>query len=121
MTYESIVVIESQITPGVTFTVHKMSYGRRAELMCRVRELARKQEFLRAGEEPADKMDAALLEAQINRVYLTWGLKSIDGLTVDGEEATPELLTDRGPEDLFREALGAIRAQTGLNSAERKN
>ncbi len=121
MTYESVAVIESQITPGVTFTVHKMSYGRRAELMSRIRELARKQEFLRAGEDPGDKMDAALLEAQINRVYLTWGLKSIEGLTVDGVEATPELLTDHGPEDLFREALEAVRAQTGLNSTERKN
>jgi hypothetical protein len=121
MIYESVLVIESQVAPGVTFTVQKMSYGRRAELMRRIREVARQQEFLEASEKPADKMDAALLEAEINRVYLTWGLKSIAGLTVDGSEATPELLAEQGPEDLFREALEAVRAQAGLNAAERKN
>ena len=121
MTYESLVLIESQVAPGVTFTVHKMSYGRRAELMRRIRELARKQEFLEASDKPGDRMDAALLEAEINRVYLTWGLQSIAGLTVDGSEATPELLAASGPENLFREALEAVRAQTGLSGAERKN
>jgi hypothetical protein len=121
MTYESVVVIESQVAPGVTFTVQKMSYGRRAELMRRIRELTRKQEFLEASDKAGDKIDAALLEAEINRVYLTWGLRSIAGLTVDGSEATPEVLAARGPEDLFREALEAVRAQTGLTAAERKN
>jgi hypothetical protein len=121
MTYESIIAIESQVAPGVTFTIRKMSYGRRAELMRRIRDLARQREFLQASEQPADKMDAALLEAEINRVYLTWGLDSIAGLTVDGSEATPELLAESGPEDLFREALEAVRAQTGLSTAERKN
>jgi hypothetical protein len=121
MTYESLVIIESRVAQGVTFTVQKMSYGRRAELMRRIRELARRQEFLEASERLGDKMDAALLEAEINRVYLTWGLRSIAGLMVDGQEATPDLLAEHGPEDLFREALEAVRAQTGLSAAERKN
>ncbi|MBV9743673.1 MAG: hypothetical protein JO099_07910 [Acidobacteriia bacterium] len=121
MTYESVVCIESQIAPGVVYEVQKMSYGRRADLMRRIRELARKQEFLQASEHPSDKMDAALLEAEVNRVYVTWGLRSIAGLTLDGAAATPELLADYGPEELFREALGAVRAQTGLTAAEQKN
>ncbi|HJT88484.1 MAG TPA: hypothetical protein VJ732_11525 [Bryobacteraceae bacterium] len=114
-------VIESQVAPGVKFTVAKMSWGRRLELMRRIRELARRMEFLEAGQAPAEKMDAALLEAEIHRLYLTWGLRAISGLTLDGAEATPELLAESGPEDLFREALAVVRAGTGLSEAERKN
>jgi hypothetical protein len=121
MTYESVVLVESQVAPGIKFTVQKMSYGRRADLMRRIRELARQQEFLRASEQPSDKMDAALVETEINRLYVKWGLKSVSGLTVDGEEATPELLAESGPEDIFREALEAVRRQAGLNEQERKN
>ncbi len=66
-------------------------------------------------------MDAALLQAEIDRLYLTWGLRAVSGLDVDGAAATPELLAEAGPEDLFREALAAVRAETGLSEAERKN
>lgn len=43
------------------------------------------------------------------------------GLTLDGVEATPVRLAESGPEDLFHEALEAVRAQAGLTEAERKN
>ena len=121
MNYDSVEVVESQLAQGVTFTVAKMSYGRRVELMRRIRELSRKLEFLDAGSEPGDKMDAALLEAEINRVHLNWGLQAVSGLKLDGEDATPDSLAARGPEDLFCEALAAVRKQTGLSEAERKN
>ena len=121
MTYESVKVVESRVAPGVSFTVAKMSYGRRMELMRRVRELARRMEFLEAGKEPADQMDSALVEAEISRLYVNWGLQAVSGLVVDGAEATPELLAESGPEDLFREALAAVQAQAGLSQEERKN
>jgi len=121
MTYKSVAVVESRAAPGVTFTVAKMSYARRTELMRRIRELARHMEFLQAGQEPGDKMDAALLEAEISRLYVGWGLRAISGLVVDGSEATPELLVESGPEALFREALEAVQAHAGLSEAERKN
>ncbi|HLK50398.1 MAG TPA: hypothetical protein VKT49_19795 [Bryobacteraceae bacterium] len=121
MTYESVAVVDSRVAPGVTFTVAKMSYGRRTELMRRIRELARHMEFLEAGKEPADKMDAAVAEAEIGRLYVSWGLRAVSGLVVDGAEATPELLAESGPEDLFREALMAVQAQAGLSDEERKN
>ena len=38
MTYESVTVVDSRVAPGVTFTVTKMSYGRRTELMRRIRD-----------------------------------------------------------------------------------
>ena len=55
MNYESVTVVESRVAPGVTYAVARMSFGRRVELMRRVRELARRMEFLEAGKEPADR------------------------------------------------------------------
>jgi hypothetical protein len=121
MTYESVTVVESQVASEVKFTIAKISFGRRMELMRRVRELARRMEFLEAGRTPGDKMDAALLQTEIDRLFLTWGLRAVAGLELDGVDATPELLAEAGPEDLFREALAAVRAETGLTGAERKN
>jgi hypothetical protein len=121
MTYESVVVINSQAASGVTYTIAKVSFERRMELMRRIREMARRMEFLEAGQEPGDKMDAALLRAEIDRAYLLWGLRAISGLELDGKPATPEMLVETGPEDLFREALAAVQSETGLTGAERKN
>ena len=72
-------VVESRVAPGVTFAVARMSFGRRVELMRRVRELARRMEFLEAGGDPGDQMDAALLQAEIDRLYLVWGLQASQG------------------------------------------
>ncbi len=119
--YASDTAVKSRAVPGVTFTVAKMSFGRRVELMRRVRDLARRTEFLAAGDEAGDKMDAALLQAEIERAYVMWGVKSVTGLAVDGVEAGPELLSDAGPEELFREALAAVRKEAGLSEEERKN
>jgi hypothetical protein len=119
--YASEAVVESRTVPGVTFTVAKMSFGRRVELMRRVRELARRAEFLAASGEAGEKMDAALLHAEIERLYVTWGVKAVSGLTVDGSVAAPEMLAEAGPEALFREALAAVRRETGLSEEERKN
>jgi len=121
MTYESVRVVESQVAPGVAFTVARMSFARRLELMRRIRELAGRVEFLEAGQNPCEQMDAGVLRAEIDRLYLVWGLRAVSGLEVDGVDATPESLADSGPEELFREALAAVRTETGLNEAERKN
>ena len=120
MTYESVKVVESAVAAGVRYTVARMSFARRVELMRKVRELAGRMEFLEAGGGAVDKMDAALLQMEIDRLYMTWGLREVSGIEVDGAEATPDSLADAGPEDLFREALAAVRTETGLNEAERK-
>lgn len=121
MEYESSVVVHSRVVEGVSFSVARMSFGRRLELMRRVRELAGRVEFLEAGSAPDEKMDAAMLRAEIDRLFLVWGLQSVSGLVLDGAPATPETLADCGPEELFREALAAVRSETGLSEAERKN
>ena len=119
--YSSETLVKSRAVPGVTFAIAKMSFGRRVELMRRVRELARQAEFMAAGTEAGDKMGAALLQAEIDRTYVLWGVRSVTGLTVDGAAAGPELLADAGPEEVFREALAAVRKETGLSEEERKN
>jgi hypothetical protein len=121
MTYDSVDRVDSAIAAGVSYMVAKISFSRRMDLMRRVRELARRAEFLEAGKNTEEKMDAALLRAEIDRLYFTWGLKEVIGLDLDGKPATPESLLESGPEELFREALAAVRAAVGLSAAERKN
>ena len=121
MEYTSYEIVDSKLAAGVSYAVAKISFGRRVELTRRIRELAARKEFLEAGEAPNDKMDAALLASEIDRLYLLWGLREVTGLELDGLPATPELLAESGPEDLFREALAAVKQQCGLSDAERKN
>ena len=120
MTYESVIEIESGSAAGVTLRIARMSFGRRVELMRRVRELARRVECFEAGD-VGERMDAGLLRAEIDRLYVAWGLVGVAGLTVDGAEASVESVIERGPEGLFREALSAVRRETGLSEDERKN
>ncbi|HTS64023.1 MAG TPA: hypothetical protein VMH28_18495 [Candidatus Acidoferrales bacterium] len=113
--------MESRVVPGVRFTVARMSFDRRVELMRRIRELGRRASFLEAGQSPEDKMDAALARAEIERIYVAWGVRTVSGLVVDGAEAGPEALAESAPEELFQEALAAVRAATGLTGEQRKN
>jgi hypothetical protein len=121
MEYTSFETIDSTVSQGVSYTVVKMSFGRRVELMRRIRELAGRKEFADAGNTPDEKMEAALLASEIDRIYLLWGLKEVTGLELDGLPTTPESLAASGPEELFREALAAVKQQCGLAEAERKN
>jgi hypothetical protein len=119
--YESVVPIESKAAPGVRFVIHRVSFGRRMELSRRVREISRKAEFLEASTELHEKIEANILAQEIDAMYLQWGLVRMDGLIIDGEAATAVQLLEKGPEDLAREVVSAIKEQCGLSEAERKN
>ena len=121
MNYESCVRIDSKVMPGVAFVVAKMSLLRRMELIRRIRELSLKCEFLNGGQPAEEKLQAALFSAEIDRIYVAWGLQELTGLEVDGVTATPDLLVNAGPEDLFREIVAAVKAECGLSEPERKN
>jgi len=121
MEYLSVERVSSSVAPEVTYTVARMSFGRRVELTRRIRDLASRKEFAEAGDAAADKMEAALVASEIDRIYLLWGLKEVSGLDLDGSPATPESLAASGPEELFREALAAVKQQCGLSEGERKN
>lgn len=107
--------------PGVEFVIYRMTFGRRLELMKNVRDLAARIEYFDAGRDEKNRMEASLLGAEMDKVYLAWGLEEVCGLSLDGTAATPESLVERGPEELVHEALGAIKAECGLTETERKN
>ena len=91
------------------------------ELSRRVRELSRRVEFLEAGPEMHEKIEASILAQEIDAMYLHSGLVSVEGLIIDGEPATAVRLLEKGPEGLTREVVSAIKEQCGLSEPERKN
>jgi hypothetical protein len=115
------VVSYDSVSPGVTFTINRISFGRRMDLTKRVREISQKAEFLEAGTGLKDKVEANVLAQEIEEMYLRWALVSVDGLRIDGEPATIEKVIEKGPDDLTREIVTAIKAQCGLSETERKN
>ena len=121
MEYESTVTRRSNTVEGVSYTISRMSFGRRIELTRRVRDLTRKVEFLQAGDDVRDKVEASWLSAEVERLYLEWGLRGISGLSIDGQAASVERLIADGPEELSKEIVSSIRAECGLGADERKN
>jgi hypothetical protein len=121
MRYQSSFVVESKVAPGVLLTVNRVSVARRLELLRRVREMSARMEFHDAGAALGDKLEASITSAEIESLYVIWGITNIDGLVIDGETATPSALVASGPEGLVREAATIVRAQLGLSEDERKN
>ena len=121
MMYDSTFSVESAAMPGVTLTVRRVSVARRLELLRKVRELAARTEFYKAGAQLDDKLDASIASAEVESIYVVWGVAKIDGLTIDGADATPDSLVADGPEELVREAATLVRSQLGLSEDERKN
>ena len=119
--YESTVTHPSSCLAGVEFTVLRLSFARRMDLARRVLDLSRRLEFQQAGEGIEDNIQANILACEIDQMYLNWGLVGITGLSVDGLDATPELMAEKGPEELAREIVNAIKSQCGLSESERKN
>ena len=115
-------VVASTERPGVEFVIARMTFGRRIELMRHVRDLAARLEYFEAGRDAKNGMEASLLGAEIDRLYIRWGLEEVRGLEIDlGVPATADSLAESGPEELFLEALAAVKAECGLTENERKN
>ncbi len=93
----------------------------RIELAQAIRELAQELEFHEAGNTAREQVEAATLSAKIDLVYMRWGVLSIGGLLIDGQEVTPELLYQSGPEELLREIVDRIKSECGLSDDDRKN
>jgi hypothetical protein len=119
--YESVAWFDSDAIPGVRVAVARMSFGRRVELVRKLREIGRKAEFLEAGTDAREKLEGAVLAGDVDRAYLEWGLADVEGFSVDGETATVEVLIEKGPVTLALEILGKVKAECGLSEDERKN
>jgi hypothetical protein len=118
--YSSELWHSSKIMAGVRFAIKKISLRQRIELNHRVKELTIKYDFLQAGDTLAH-LDAALSDLLVAKLYLEWGLKAIQGLSIDGENATVDLLIAKGPEGLTNEIVLLIQAESALTDIERKN
>ena len=123
--YDSAVWFDAASVAGVRFAVARISLGRRIELARKMREIGRKAEFLEAGgaaqDDARERLEAAVIAGEIDSAYLEWGLVAVEGLTIDGAEATPALVIERGPMELAAEALARVQAEWGLSETERKN
>jgi transcriptional antiterminator Rof (Rho-off) len=118
--YSSITWYDSQCLPGVRFAIRQVSLAQRIELAKSVRELVLKHEFLKAGD-AGEQLEASLADLLARRLYLEWGVTRLEGLKIDGADATLELLIDKGPEELSSEIFETIRGAIGLSDEERKN
>ncbi|MBV9763119.1 MAG: hypothetical protein JO340_21330 [Acidobacteriaceae bacterium] len=118
--YTSVTWHESRTVPGVRFAIKRMSLGERIELTRQVRELALRYEFLKSGE-PADHLEAALSDLLAKKLYMEWGLRELEGFRIDGQDGTPALLIEKGPEILSNEVSEVVQAELTLSDDERKN
>ena len=121
MQYESTLTLQSGTLEGVSFTILRMSFGRRIDLMRRVRDLSSRIEYEQAGVRAEDEIRASVLRAEIDELYLRWGLSSLRGLKIDGRDADIESLLSGGPEALCREIVAAIKRECALTEEDRKN
>lgn len=113
--------VESAVMPGVRLRIWEVTLDRRIELTRQIYGLAAEQEYHAAEANEAGRAAAALANLRAQAVVLRWGLASVSGLLVDGEEVTAADFTERAPEALALEALAAIQKASGLTPGERKN
>ncbi|SRR5579884_1867710 len=118
--YSSLVWHNSERRPGVRFATRQMSLAQRIALTKQVRDLMLRHDFLKGGD-TADQLQATLGDLLSRRLYVEWGLAHIEGLSIDGTNATVELLIEHGPEDLTQEIANAIISDLHLTEEERKN
>ena len=122
--------------PGVEVVLRKMTEGRRLELRKaigepnrRIREILREQAAIEQRPEETrdmsawlslqDEFDGIMLE-KVNVAWVQWGVKSLQGLEVDGRVLGLEDWAD-WPSALFDEVLTLVKSEAELNGSERKN
>ena len=128
--------IDSEIFPGVSVVLRKMTEGRRLELRKlisepnrRIREILREQANIEKEPEESrdmsrwlelqDSFDQLMIEA-INPSWISWGVKQIEGLEVDGRSLGVDDWKE-WPSALFDEVLTAVKGEAELNGMQRKN
>ena len=119
--HESGIWFASEACAGVRYRIARVSVSRRISLARKIREIGRRLEFLEAGDDAREKIEAAVLAAEIDQAYLDWGLTGVEGLAIDGEDATPAAVIEKGPMALAMEILTRVKAECGLTENERKN
>jgi hypothetical protein len=128
--------VGSEIFSGVSVVLKKMTEGRRLELRKliaepnrRIREILREQANIEKEPEESrdmglwlslqDEFDGIMIES-INPAWITWGVKQIEGLEVDGRSLGVDDWKE-WPSALFDEVLTAVKGEAELNGSDRKN
>ena len=131
MNFESTVSHNSKLPgfEGVKFCLKKMTEGRRIKL--RLALAAAQAELMDVLTEASNAKDnevklAGLLNQvesirgnTIDPLYVRWGVKSIEGLQIDGQDATVDLLIEEGPPELYQEILSRVKKEAGLSDEEK--
>jgi hypothetical protein len=91
------------------------------ELIRLIRETGEKLAFHLAGDSVLDAAHAAGIRANMDALYIRWGLEEITGITIDGEPVSLDNLIERGPDSLAREIVEAVKGELFLDEDERKN
>lgn len=117
---ESVRWMESKEFPGVRCSIREPSLGNRIALTQKLHDLTARNEFLAGGRE-LQQLELVLAELLVQKALIEWGLAAVEGLKIDGENPTTDLLIESGPEKLVAEIAQAIRARCGLTEEERKN
>lgn len=127
---------ESTQFPGVSIILKKMTEKRRQDLRkllgahnARVRQIIREQAELEKQDDATrdmakwldlqDEFDGLMLD-KINPVWITWGVKQIEGLEADGKPLSVDDW-EEWPSALVNEVVEAVKAESELNGTERKN
>lgn len=135
MNYRTRITIQSQTIPGASFTILRMSDGRRAALresaapfLHDVRLLVAEIETIGEDEtsnSPQEKAQVRTLRDRIdvanqavNREWLRCALVSVDGFTIDDQPVTLENLLSDAPEDFRSEIVDAIKKAASLSGNE---
>lgn len=136
MNYTSKTTHKSDVMPTVSFTLKKLSHGRRlkidlalADHRAKVRELS--QEFMTIAEDDSsearlrkirlDSQTRFVIEEHFKPTYLREALDKLEGLEIDGAPATLENLFSDGPVELIEEIYQTIQNNIGLTLDEIKN
>jgi len=134
--YNSTSRYDSQTIPGVVFILKKLTEGRRLELRKMLAEPQAKmslimKELAKHNQLPEDQQDASVvsnlsmefddvLYERIHPTWVKWGLKSVEGLVIDGTTLTAENIMDF-PSELFEEILNTVMGGTQLSTDQSKN
>lgn len=118
--YSSVAWHSSRLYKSVRYSIRRISLAQRLDMAKRICELGAKYEFLKAGD-ALERTEAHLADLLVRQLYLEWGLAAIEGLTIDGQNASVERLIEKGPEPLCDEIVSTIRAELELSEEERKN
>ncbi len=143
--------IESKSCKGVTFTINRLTEGKRIEINRRLLDVFTEVDklrleasqkyrelkpFLKTEEQSEDDLDSVALVAEVmilqNRiegieadkimpVFVDELLIDVNGLTIDGVNADKDATIKNGPPELYLEIVAAINKERGLTPNESGN